>query len=481
MKRKSTDYDTIIVGAGPSGLCLATYMPGRILVLEREAQIGGVHKVRRDVEGYFAEHGPRVYSGSFANFKRVLKDIGMSWDEVFVRCPFSPNVIDGRGWTSWLTAREVFVLVMHFLALLFNPSHGKDMTMQQVCHSSGFSERSTWYIDSVCRFSDGAGIDRYSLHEFLSMFNDHFRGFYEPREANDVLLFPRWRRFLERRGVRIMTSTLVDRVEHSGGRATGVRVWVGTEPRLITARRVVMAIPPENAEALLRRSGLEEPGLRQFAQATKYDEYFCVTYHFPTSAAPLVRHEGIHSTPWGLVYMEMSRFTKGEDTAFVSVAASRLNVRSPHTGKSAHQSTRNEAVAEIFRQLPIGEATKRTLIKAVPSSCLARSNNMWVNTDKAYIYNARHPVAWPFDMTRCRGLHMVGCQNGHSWYAFTSLEAAVCNALTFMGRPQKVPIRPVLVLRVLLVALVLVWLLRRVRVPRKVRANINNNLNINLK
>lgn len=465
------DYDTIIVGAGPSGLCLATYMPGRILLLDRDAEIGGIHKVRRDVEGYFAEHGPRVYSGSFVNVKRVLEDIGLPWDKVFVPCPFSPINIDGRGWAGWLSAREIAVLVAHFLALVVNPSHGKDTTMAQVCRSAGFSQRSTWYVDSVCRFSDGAGIDRYSLNEFLSMFNDHTRGFYEPREANDTLLFPHWRKFLKRRGVRILTAAPVERVEHSGGRVTGVVARLGPRERRFTAARVVLAVPPENAEELLRGSGIQEPGLREFAQATKYDEYFCVAFHFPAASAPVVRHEGIRSTPWGLVYMEMSQFIQGEDTAFVCVAASRMDAPSPHTGKTVHQCTRNEAVAEIFRQLPIDEAMKRALVKAVPASCMARVGGRWVNTDKAYIYNAaRLPSVWPFDMTACRGLHMVGCQNGRSWYAFTSFEAAVCNAFAFMGKRQRVPIRLTFVLRAVLAVLALVWVFRRVRGLRKVYA-----------
>ena len=460
MAQCELDYDTIVVGAGPSGLTLATYLPGRTLVLERDATIGGIHKVRRDVEGYFSEHGPRVYSGTFYNFKRVLQDIGLPWDQVFAPAQFSPQLIDGKNWYRWLSVREVSVLVLHFMLMAINPSHGKNVTMQDMCRAYGFSDRSCRYIDAVCRFSDGAGADRYSLHEFLHGFSDHGKGFFEPRKANDKLLFPHWQRFLEGRGVQIKLATPVAKVEHRCGRVTGVSVTVGKEVKSYTAPRVVMAIPPENAAALLRASGLKEPGYATFSRATRYEEYFCVTYHFPSDAAPLVTHAGLRSTPWGLVYMEMSKYMSGEATAFISVAASQLRVRSPRTGKTVHESTRPEAIAEILRQLPIADDLKARLVKAVPSSCLQRTKDMWVNIDKAYIYSARYPGGWPATLGCCRGLHNVGCQNGLSWYPFTSFESAVGNALIFLGQREIVPWTVLTVLRLLPVLLLLAWAAR---------------------
>lgn len=458
MAQCDLDYDTIVVGAGPAGLTLATYLPGRTLVLERDATIGGIHKVRRDVDGYFAEHGPRAYSGTFVNVKRVLRDIGLTWDQVFARADYSAQLIDGKNWYQWLSVREVGVLVVHFLFLAVNPAHGKNVTMRDVCRAYRFSERSCTYIDAVCRFSDGAGADRYSLYEFLHMANDHGQGFFQPRQANDKLLFPHWQRFLEGRGVQIELATPVAKVEHRCGRVTGVSVTVGKETKVYTAPKVVLALPPESAAAVLKASGLKEPGYAAFSRATRYEEYFCVTYHFPAAlASKLVTHEGLRSTPWNLVYIEMSKYMTGEGTAFISVAASQLRARSPRTGKTAHESTRSEAIAEILRQLPIAEDIKAKLVKAVPSSCLQRVKDMWVNIDKAYVYNPRYPLGWPATLQCCRGLHNVGCQNGLSWYAITSIESAVSNTLQFLGQRQVVPTTPLTVLRLLPVLLLLAW------------------------
>jgi hypothetical protein len=450
------DYDQIIVGGGPSGLCLATYLPGRTLLLERDATLGGIHKVRRDVDGYFGEHGPRVYSGCFVNLRRVLRDVGLEWDTVFVKSDFSPETIDDKHWYKFLSAREVLVLARHFLQLVFNGDHGKDITVQDVCLKHKFSERSTRYLDTLCRNIDGAGIERFALHELLHAFNDHGTGFYEPRQANDKALFPAWQRFLEQRGVVIKLATTVREITHSCGRATGVVALAANEPRTFTARTVIIAAPPVPMAAVIKASGLKEPGLKWFKTATNYDEYFSVAYHFPKTAAPVVTHRGLRSTPWGLIYLEMSRYMQGEGT-YVSVAASRLDVRSPVTGKTANESSRSEVVQEMLRQLPIADATKATLIKAVPASCMKRTKAKWVNIDEAFIYNAAYPKALPFGLACCRGVYTVGCQNMRAWYPFTSIEAAVCNALIFMGKKQEVPFTPLSQLRALLLV-VLVFL-----------------------
>lgn len=454
-------FDTIVVGGGPCGLTLATYLPGRTLLLERDAELGGCHKVRRDGDGFFGEHGPRVYSGSYVNTARVLRDIGLSWDDVFVPAAFSPERIDGKRWYRWLSARESLVLTLHFCMLLADPSHGRRTTMADMCRAHGFSMNSMRYLDSVCRFSDGAGLDRYSLHEFLRGFNDHWPGFFEPRRSHDALLFPHWRRVLGSRGVDVRTSAAVRAITHRDGQVTGVRVRLADKSEAtFSARRVVLAVPPRPAAALLRRSGLQEPGLHAFAEATEYDEYFSVTFHFPASCAPLVTHAGVRDTPWGLMYMEMSRYTGGEatQTAFVSVAASRLHVRSPATGKTVHESGRDEVVREMLRQLPIDESAKTQLVRAVVSSGLRRRASGWEDADEAYVFNPAHPSGWPADLTCCRGLHTVGSHNARAWYPFTSFESAVCNALLFAGQRQDEPITLLATMRLALAVIGLMWL-----------------------
>src|ERR1044071_7302045 len=80
------DYDYVIVGAGPSGLTLAWYLANygkKILLIEREKEIGGCHRVQR-VNGLFTEHGPRIIVSNYFSLKDILKQIGLKFEDLYV-------------------------------------------------------------------------------------------------------------------------------------------------------------------------------------------------------------------------------------------------------------------------------------------------------------------------------------------------------------------------------------------------------------
>ena len=82
----SPEFDYVIVGAGPTGLTLAWILGkygNKILLVDREASIGGCHRVRR-VDGFFTEHGPRIYISNAKTFKTILKSMNMDFDKMFI-------------------------------------------------------------------------------------------------------------------------------------------------------------------------------------------------------------------------------------------------------------------------------------------------------------------------------------------------------------------------------------------------------------
>lgn len=52
-------YDLVIIGGGPSGLSLAQKCckSKKILIIDKENDIGGCHRVRRILNNLFTEHG----------------------------------------------------------------------------------------------------------------------------------------------------------------------------------------------------------------------------------------------------------------------------------------------------------------------------------------------------------------------------------------------------------------------------------------
>jgi len=73
------NYDYAIIGGGPTGLTLAYKLMKKnykIVLIEKESQLGGCWKVEWEKDGYFTEHSPRVlihdYNSQFFDFMKEI-------------------------------------------------------------------------------------------------------------------------------------------------------------------------------------------------------------------------------------------------------------------------------------------------------------------------------------------------------------------------------------------------------------------------
>ena len=85
-------YDLIIVGAGPSGLALAhttSSIYRKVLIIDKEQDIGGCHRVKRNSDGMFTEHGPRIYLSIDYNFFNLINELGLNIEDIFVKYKYS--------------------------------------------------------------------------------------------------------------------------------------------------------------------------------------------------------------------------------------------------------------------------------------------------------------------------------------------------------------------------------------------------------
>lgn len=388
-------YDYIVVGGGPSGLTLATYLPGSVALVERHTVLGGCHRSDPS-EGQFVEHGPRVYSGAYKTVRHVLRDIGLEWDEVFQKIAFSPEHIDGKRWYQWLSVKEIAWLSYEYIVMaFFNADHGRSISMHTYCTHKGFSSSSLAYIDMVCRFSDGAGSERYSLWEFLNGLDQHSLPFYTPRRPN-TWLFDRWHAFLTARGVDTYLGSNVTSVSSD-------TVVLHDGSTLCAKRKIILCLPPYHASALVPNV----PGFRDFALKTKYDMYWSVSFF----GVSVDNSSGQRTTPWGVVALQYP-------FGVVSASASKCFVKSPVTGKTVTESKPEEVAKEIARQLGFPDTVDYAYSKSKFH-------------DQAFVASAG---AGYIDFQLTETIDSVGCHNGYSTYNFTSMEAAVQNALTYLGR-----------------------------------------------
>ena len=85
-------FDYTIIGAGPTGITLAFYLSQlnkKVLLVDRGSQIGGIHAVKR-VNGLYTKHSPTIYVYSFYMFQKLLKDMNISYNEIFTPYNFGP-------------------------------------------------------------------------------------------------------------------------------------------------------------------------------------------------------------------------------------------------------------------------------------------------------------------------------------------------------------------------------------------------------
>lgn len=439
-----------IIGAGPAGLTAALYAAKAghsVTLIDAAASIGGCHRVIRrhsgsvtEPLGLFAEHAPRVYSDSYVNTMSVLRDVGLTWHDVFVPYDFTITAIASKGVTGHLSVWELAVLALAFLVLLIPGTEGwlRGTSMATFMAAAGFSDDAMDYVDRVCRLTDGAGAARYSLWQFLQLANQQmFHGLYQPRAPNDVLLFRVWGDRLRQLGVAIRLNERVTRIDDGQGMVT---LASGTQ---VPYDVCIVAIPPEAAIAIPGFGGLFPDITPVWTEDTEYMEYISMAFHYagPVPAA-IVQSHGFPSTPWGVAYIPVSHYwdsgavssgagssgaEAGEGHGVLSLTVTRPNAVSPATGKTAQQCTADEIIAEVQRQLAeeLGHAVSPAVAFLTPGT--ESQHGKWRSGDGAWIAAAgSQPV--PFTGASPR-VFTLGTHTGQSWYQFTAMETAVENAL----------------------------------------------------
>jgi len=292
-------YDIVIIGAGPSGLALAHYLSNlniKILIIDREKTIGGCHRVRR-VNNIFTEHGPRIYSDTFVVFIQILEELNIDFKEFFVEYRFKLSEIGNQTINKVISRRELLLLGKEFIKLIFNNNYGININLEDYLINNNFKDDSIDIINRICKLSDGGGIDKYTLNEFLELLNQQFSHvLYQPKVPNDIGLFKIWQDYLENKGVDFYLDTNI----------TDIRViknkieYIDTKDIRIFGDKYIFAIPPINLNNIIETFNLDHNwgDIKKYAEDTAYFDYISVTFHWDTELE-LPKVYGFPKSSWG--------------------------------------------------------------------------------------------------------------------------------------------------------------------------------------
>ena len=432
-------YDYILIGGGPTSLTLAWILGSnnkKVLIIEKEGHLGGCHGVER-VDGYFTEHGPRVYSDSYLYFMELLKDMGMKFEDLFVPYKFQISKINDYSPASFKIS-EYGSFAKAFIRLIIDVNYGKTISMEQFMVTNNFSEETTIYIDRLCRLTDGATYDRYTLNQFLQLINQQLLyNMYQPNEPNDIGLIKKWYDKIKQIGniyvtfeeeVILLNKFInINRIES-----------VKTNKGLYYGDSIIITVPPKPLYELMEKSAMLDlfrftpSEFKQWTLRNSYFDYICITYHY-NKRINLPKLWGFKQGPWDIVFIILSNYMNlNTDPSKTLISIAITNIESKNEdGKTANDCSEKELLDEVAKQLSYFPKPDKVIL--APN--IKKKDGKWSNEDTAFVITTENQY---LDYkTKIDNMYSVGIHNGNSTYKFTSLESAVQNAVYFVKNELK--------------------------------------------
>lgn len=471
--------DYIIVGAGPTGITIA-YLLGKAgkkcILIDQNESIGGCHRVKR-VNGMFTEHSPRVYLSSYVNTKKIITMMNSSFYDLFTPYKFSIVYI-GLEIVKNLSFWENLMLFGEFIKFIFSPSYNKTVSVKTFTETHGFSTASISFLDRLCRFSDGAGMERYSVYQLLQLINQQlWYGLYQPKLPNDIGLFPIMNTALQDTGnIEIQLNKTVTSILFENGIATGVKI--GTQ--MLYANNIVLAVPPPALYQLLQSSPQPIPNafglLTDWTKNSTYNVDIAATFHWDTQLdLPIVW--GFPYSDWGLISIPLTQYMNMNDVrskTVISTCITYMDQPSLFLGLTANQcTTKPQLVDEMFRQLKQTYPSLPTPSFSILSPTVYRTDQ-WLEQDSGFIKSTTAPYL--SEKGTIPNLFQVGPQNGNSSSSFTTFEAAVTNGISFVNQQIgptvsiSSPVELLTVIRWMIIVILLILLVVLIRYVIKFRS-----------
>jgi hypothetical protein len=441
------EYDYIIVGGGPTGLALAQLLSFKrecVLLLEKRDYLGGCHGVTRVHDGMMTEHGPRIYIDNFIMFTQLLNDMGVQFDDLFVKYNFSTASMMLEA-LRVLSLREMATLIWSFMTL--NDSF-KEITLLEYLSSHDFSKASIDILDRIGRLTDGGSADTYTLFSFLQILNQNFlHGIYQPRVPNDVGLFRIWEDALVKRGVVIAKNAVIDEfiVNADAAAVTGVVVRDArmnangnpAKPVLCGCNKIILACPPQEVQRILNEhpelGAAFGPDFDRFQHHAQYLPYISVIFHWRTKLN-VPKIWGYPRTAWGVGNIVLSDYMDFNDPRSRTVISAVITMPDAPSDNAHMKVSANDigdkrgVMNEVFRQLKqIYPDLPDPDYQFLTQSAYDADQRRWVPFNHAFMTTTHGYV--PNRSELFVNLYNCGVQNGNSSYSFTSMESSVVNAI----------------------------------------------------
>ena len=379
-------YDYTIVGTGPTGLTIATllinaYPTSKILILDKHSYLGGDNGVNRGPNNEFTEHSPRFQSGAYVNFKTILNDMGMEFNDLFTEYSFPIRRLFPAVYN--LSIPTITRLTIGFISFLLNNDYGNDVPVVDIADGN---KGDISFLNQITRLVDGGTVYNSRLNQLFQIINQNMLyGMYQPTETTDTGLFKQWGDFLVDNGVEIELNIDVTDLNALKKKS----------------KKVILAIPPTALSKLI-------PSYEEIAKDTAYSKYKPITFHWkkkyniPTPS---------DYNDLGIISIPISNYTYDPVSPYKTVISSVISNVDDYEGIE-------QAYSQLKQSIPY--------LNSIPPPDEILSND---DNDVTY-FNSIFSTPIKFK-TPVKNVYTVGTHNLKSQYDFTSIESAVTNAVAF--------------------------------------------------
>jgi len=210
---------------------------------------------------------------------------------------------------------------------------------------------------------------------------------------------------------------------------------VVTDKGAFTAENILICVPPKPFASLLKKSNLpliwSGINVEKWKETNSYIIDIPISFHWKENVN-LPKVWGFPHDDWAIAFVVLSDYMKPEKNyqLVISTCITRVNAKSKTIGKSAMESTDEEMINEVFRQLKISFPSLPPYDRAI---IYQRTKT---EEDTAFVETSSGSFI-PMANEKLNNVFYIGTQNGNSYYSFTSMESAVTNALFALRKLDK--------------------------------------------